>query len=202
VLTDDFQIASAISPTAASVWLIETTPDLPGVFEGFSGTLGWAIYAAAGSFPSTTPLAVGSDASPSLTDVGDDSGGHDVFRADLDLVGSLASGSLALGPGTYWFALHEGNYFSPDDGSEIRWLVSLDAVAGTRARIDFDETAPGSGWFDIGVDNDYAYRLTAVPEPASMTLLMLGAVAVGWRRWRAFGASRSQQVECKDPALS
>ncbi len=80
VLANDFQVASATSPATASAWLIETTPDIPGVFEGFSGTLGWAIYASAGSFPSTMPLAVGSDASPVLTDVGDDLGGQDVFR--------------------------------------------------------------------------------------------------------------------------
>jgi hypothetical protein len=200
VLADDFQITTSITPALVSVWLIEVTPDIPGVLEGFGGTLGWAIYPSSGSFPGNSPLAMGSDAAPVMVDVGEDGNGHDVFRADIDLPGSLSSGSLALSPGTYWFALHEGSYFSADDGSEIRWLRSLDPISGTRPRFDLNETAPGSAWLDIGVNIDAAFRMTAVPEPSGLALLSSSLFCIALvRRCRLAAAENNRHLNRSRP---
>ncbi|MDE8653109.1 tandem-95 repeat protein [Novosphingobium album (ex Liu et al. 2023)] len=89
-------------------------------FDGFSGTFGWAIYAAdSGTGAPGALLFSGSDASPVLADTGLLSlYGTDVFDAKISL------GGVSLEAGDYWIMLHEGAWLSPGDNTPIFWISS------------------------------------------------------------------------------
>lgn len=142
----------------------------------FSGTIGFRILADSAGNPGSS-LALGSDAGVVLVDNGTFNDGTKEYRFLVNL------GSIALGAGTYWLALHEGVMGAANDGTIIFWnttgstlsqvqstsdLNGLTGYAATRGSLSFQLLdAPAHG----------------VPEPSSWAL-MLGAGAMLTRRLR------------------
>jgi hypothetical protein len=79
---------------------------------------------------------------------------------------------IPLGPGVYWI---EGNVIGPENNF---WMIRQQ-VTGSECWInyeDFGGMMPGSALF--GGPADLSFKLTGIPEPASLFLLGLGALAL------------------------
>ena len=107
-----------------------------GTFDNFSGTLGWAIYTNNADLPGTL-LFTGNDASPGIVDTGLNFGAtNDIFTATIDL------GGISLPAGDYFIALHEGDWLSPYDGSQIWWHATTNDTSGVDAAVATDPVNP------------------------------------------------------------
>ena len=118
-----------------------------GVFNGFSGTLSWAIYTDAAGKPGSI-LFSGSDTSPELADTGKPCSAttSDLFRARISFGREIEVGAV-----NYWLALHEGAWGSVPDGSNIYWASTPDLV-GVGTRQDLDTENPTDWLTDISTD--------------------------------------------------
>ncbi len=115
-----------------------------GLIDGFSGTISWGIYSSVNGEPGTL-LFSGSDNTPQMVDTGLSFSGttDDVVMATIDL------GSVTLDPGSYFLALHEGVWGSPNDGSEIYWMKTSTDL-GVNGFHFTPNTANPSNWsFDV-----------------------------------------------------
>src|SRR6185295_9937703 len=63
---------------------------------------------------------------------------------------------VELGPGTYWLALHEGDWLSEYDGSLV-FLIAGTRLVGQGVRSDTIPEAPSS--WNVYSDNDSAFVL-------------------------------------------
>ncbi len=145
--------------SAVDVWLLDDEENDNGVLDTFGGTLGWAIYANSSGKPGTL-LASGRDPAPALADTGLQSAAStDAVRARIRL-----GRAISLTTGTYWFALHEGNWGSAYDGSEVTWAFAT-ASFGNSSWGDSNEVSPGS--WGLGPDADPAFVVFEDPIFAS-----------------------------------
>jgi hypothetical protein len=150
VVAVDLEVPTGVRLDSLTVWLAEGTGTTPGVLEGFSGTLSWALYLDDGG-PDLYPTFAGSDPDPEIVPVL--AYANETFRVRLDLdVRGVVSG-------TYWLALHEGPWGSIYDGSEVFWRSAGSAVGAT-ARIAGNEQSPGS-WIVAGGDPAFAVEADA-----------------------------------------
>ena len=84
---------------------------------------------------------------------------------------------LALAAGTYWLVLHNGSPSDFGDPNEFLWATT-DANKSFGGHESF---GPGSPW--TGNYHEHAFRVTAVPEPAQVLMLLAGgALLLGLRR--------------------
>lgn len=145
----DFTLGTTTTVSAVDVWLGDNTVNDNGVVDSFGGTLGWAIYANGANLPGAL-LASGQDASPVLVDTGlQDTVGSDIVRARFRL-----GRALELSAGTYWLAVHEGDWGSVDDASEVYWVYAPSTV-GLSSYADFEEQNPVT--WDDGPHQDSAF---------------------------------------------
>ncbi len=150
VCASDFVLQSPRRIDSLDAWIADLGPE-NGQLDGFSGTLSWAIYSDAAGFPAGL-VASGKDATAQ------------VFDADLPpaLGGDIARIRIELRPGptlpagTWWLALHEGDWGSAGDGSAVRWVG--EPLLHSTARQAADETNPGS-WYEQDQDRDLAFVL-------------------------------------------
>ncbi|QAY76182.1 tandem-95 repeat protein [Sphingosinicella sp. BN140058] len=150
-VANDFTLGAPTQLAGFSAWLADGQGNDNGIFDNFSGTLGWAIYS--GTDHPETIVASGSVGSPVATDTGTQSWfGEDVFRFD-----GAFDAPVTLGAGTYWFALREGAWGDTSlDFTSIYWQ-DADSVAG-HGYASFSDMA-GAWVIDA---NDGAFTLTAI----------------------------------------
>jgi hypothetical protein len=156
----DFTLSEARTVSAVDVFLYDGVTN--GTFDGFGGTLSWAIYSQTSGLPGTV-VATGADAAVAIGETDEvDFFGSDLVRARIDL-----SPPPALEPGTYWLALHEGVWGSADDGSSIFWHFRHPSVGGVAATTT-DEVG-GIGWIagSLGASYDLSFVLFESPIFAS-----------------------------------
>lgn len=183
VHAQDFVLTSQAALTDLRVWLSETSiPIDDGTFQGFSGTLGWGIYADAGGSPGA--FVTSGQGAPTITDtLLNNTFSGDIFTADLTLPGPI------LAPGSYWFALHEGAWLSPGDVTSIGWFITTTPF-GVGHFTDLNETAPGTNW-QGPFTSELAIVLqgTIVPEPSSLILGAIGLLPLAAYASRRRGAA-------------
>lgn len=152
VSASDFYLGAAATIGSIDTWIGDAGPN-NGVFDGFNGTLSWALYSDSAGDPGTL-IASGSDTTPKVLDSGLDMiGDRDVARVRIEL-----RPRPTLAAGTWWLVLHEGAWGSPGDaGSNIFWSRSSSLLYST-SRYSFDETNPGS-WSELFSDADLAFVL-------------------------------------------
>lgn len=138
VMAESFTLTSATTLSLFEALLEDNGLAEDDVFNEFSGTLSWAIYAADPDGGPGTLLFTGNDSNPILTDTGLLSGyNNDIFNAKISL------GAVSLEAGDYWIALHEGDWLSAYDNSPIYWINSgNDPNPSAPAAIATAETNP------------------------------------------------------------
>ena len=168
VQAENFTLGNATTLNHLNVYLLDTGNGTA-TFDGFSGTLSFAIYANDGSGQPGTLLFTGADLAPLPIDTGVDAFGRDVFQFAVNL------GGIALPAGNYWFALHEGAWLSPSDGSELFWMLSANDVTGIVHVSTGNETAP-SGTY-TAQPGGLSFSLNAPTEQVPYNLKGLITVA-------------------------
>jgi hypothetical protein len=187
VAADDFTLGVGVTLTGGTFW---SSANFDPFGDSFSGTIGWAVLADSSGSPGAI-LFSGADSAPVLTDTGVQIFGTEEWEIDFSL------GSVSLGPGTYWLALHESALGTPDDGSTIYWDTT-GSQTGSLSQITADVTA-ASGWSSNtalvnGNGSDLAFLLssnsgTSTPEPSAAGLVGVGILAIWFssrrrRLWR------------------
>jgi hypothetical protein len=152
----DFTLSEARTVSAVDVFLYDGVTN--GTFDGFGGTLSWAIYSQTSGLPGTI-VATGADAAVAIGETDEvDFFGSDLVRARIDL-----SPPPALEQGTYWLALHEGVWGSEGDGTTIFWHLREPKVGAPVASAT-DEVG-GTGWVAGSPDNDYDLSFVLFESP-------------------------------------
>ena len=161
---EDFMLGSATILDS----IVFTSAEASGAYRG---SIWWAVMGNDGGMPGATTLASGSQSS--------------VLRTSLGLAKGLTEYSnsfrlnapLSLAAGTYWLVLHNGNPTDFGDPNEFLW-------AGAAANKSFggvESFGRGAPW--TGNFSEHAFRVSAVPEPAQLLMLLAGgAVLLGLRR--------------------
>ena len=164
-IANDVDVPSFSRLDTLTVWLAEVGGSDNGVFEGFSGSIGWGIYLD-DSGPDTL-LYSGTDLAPEVIDSGLTYGATaDVFKVRIHLDGRPQV------VGDVWIALREGPWGTVGDGSEILW-VNSDFIVGSTSVASANEASPGS-WFSdtisdpalvAEVDPIHWIQVPGVPSP-------------------------------------
>ena len=172
VRADNFTLSDPLLISDITAYLADSlgSPD-NGVLDGFDGTLSWAIYEDNGSELPGTLISTGNDASPTLIDTGNNFGGSlDIVAATIDI------GGLALAAGDYWIALHEGNWLSPGDGTEVFWLGTTNDTTGIYSATGSPPTNP----VYTASSDSYAFSLasTSIRATEGVTIDLKGVIEI------------------------
>lgn len=153
VSANDFALAAPASFSSIETWWHEYgTPDDDRTFDGFSGTVGWALYSDFGGSPAIL-LDSGSSSEVEFVDSGlQTPSDDDVWRIRVAL-----GRSVALGPATYWLALHEGAWGSPYDNTALFWYWGTSSF-GAGAFADDNPESPGEWGYSS--DQELAFTLS------------------------------------------
>lgn len=152
VSAEDFVLTASYTLTGGTAVLNDNEQNDNGVLDSFSGTLGWAIYSNDAGIPGTL-LYSGQDSTLAYTDTGLQSANSDVVT-----VGFEFGMPITLEAGTYWLALHEGNWGSELDGSLV-WWQQTSAGSGAGRYTSLDLASP-SDWETEG--DNAAFSLEGV----------------------------------------
>jgi hypothetical protein len=162
---DDFAVTTTLAFDLIRFWGL-----LPsGV--AYTPTMFWEVLTDAGGVPSTTSVASGSAVASAFlrTSLGV---GFDSWQFDLGV------GPQLLGPGIFWLALHDGQPGDVTDSS-LLWEMT-NARHGSEFAVDFMPVNEWSGSFggDLAFELVDSAPVTATPEPATLTLVASGLIAV------------------------
>ncbi len=160
-VTDSFSLASDTTLDSATVGLWVFPGDTPTNVAWSIGTTAFGTDVASGTsaFTNTFQFTNGF--------------GYDIYSSMFALSGTVAGGT------PYWLTLSNGTTAKQD-------LLFWDDNSGPSSAIDKFDGPVGSEAFTL---NGSPTTAAPVPEPASLTLLGLGLVGMGAKRWRQRKAS-------------
>jgi len=176
VQAEDFTLTVPTVLTAMHFW----TAELPG--NPWDGTLEYFLFDDVAGQPASTPFVSGLGVNIVRLNVGNPwavnpNATQYEYSFDLDApVNLLAS--------TYWVGLHLASSYGPLAG-DVYWATTSLALGASGAHSHGAPAGNFGSWNESAVH--LAFNLTdgsapAIPEPASMSLLALGALALRRRR--------------------
>lgn len=164
---DDFSLSAGANVITDVHWTgLYAFADTPQAVDNFV----IEFYADVAGAPAVAPFATRAVGNPGRLDTGTDtSAGFDLFAYSADIA------PLAVAPGTtFWISIVNDTTVDTDDN----WFWGMqDAVGNSFVR--FDST---SAWTQFNNAHEFSLTGPAVPEPSSLVLLALGAIALAGRR--------------------
>jgi hypothetical protein len=160
---EDFSLSADYTLTDVHFWSLEAS-------GAYRGSISWSIMTNSDGKPDRE-LATGTQSVVTRTNTG----------SFLDLTEFSNAFNLnapvMLGAGTYWLVLHNGSFCDMGDPNEYLWETSA-ANSTTRGQELLGDLP---GWETNS--NEHAFQITAVPEPATVVMLLAGIVlTAGLRR--------------------
>lgn len=168
LVAEDFPVASAATLTNLEFWDIEGA-------GAYNGSISWFLYSNVAGLPGAI-LAQGSASTAgqiTRTATGNVALGFNEFDDVMNLTASLISGSLAVGPGTFWIGLHDGDvsnfafqdfYWETTDNNTTKFGVG-------------DDLTQSPSW--VSTLQEHAFNVSgdlsaATPEPGTVAMLAAG----------------------------
>jgi hypothetical protein len=139
VVANDFQFAAPASFSSLEVWLSDGATGDNGVLDHFSGVLSWAVYANGVGDKPGGEVASGTGTTWALVDTAfQNVTDRDVARVQISL-----DRTVQLSAGTYWLAVHEGEWLSIFDNFSVALYDSTTLLLGGQW-VDANEQTPGT----------------------------------------------------------
>jgi PEP-CTERM motif len=170
LVAEDFPVASAATLTNLEFWDIEGP-------SAYNGSISWFLYNSVAGLPGTV-LAQGSASTAGqitrAATVNTNVLGFAEFDDVINLTASLTTGSLAVGPGTYWIGLHNGDISNISPVQDFYWETTDN---NTTTFGVFDDLTNSPSWDTTS--QEHAFNISgdlsvATPEPGTVALLAAG----------------------------
>ena len=170
LVVEDFPVASAATLTSLEFWDVEGP-------TGYNGSISWFLYSDLAGLPGAI-VAQGSASGAgqitrTATGINNIIGGYDEFDDVMNLTASLTTGSLAVGPGTYWIGLHDGDISNITPFQDFYWETTDNNASPTFGV--FDDLTVAPSWDTTS--QEHAFNVSgdlATPEPGTVAMLAAG----------------------------
>jgi len=159
---DNFNSGGNTGITHVQFWALATG------LADFTGTVGWGFYTDAAGTPGVA-VASGNSAATMVATGAAQTLGLDEYAVNFDVNVPVATNTV------YWLVLHNGPS-NTDPGTSFYWAWSSGASGNSQNQFLGD-----TAW--VGNDAELAFQVTAVPEPASLSLIA-GGLITGWMKRR------------------
>jgi PEP-CTERM motif len=170
LVAEDFPVASAATLTNLEFWDIEGP-------TAYNGSISWFIYSTVAGLPGTV-LAQGSASTAGqitrTATVNTNVLGFAEYDDVINLTTSLTAGSLAVGPGTYWIGLHDGDISNISPFQDFYWETTANNATTFGV---FDDLTTSPSWDTTS--QEHAFNISgsgslATPEPGTVAMLAAG----------------------------
>jgi hypothetical protein len=159
---DDFNSGANTGITHVQFWALASG------LADFTGTIDWGFYTDAAGIPGAA-VASGNSAATMVATGAPQTFGLDEYAVNFDVDATVSMNTV------YWLVLHNGPS-NTDPGTNFYWAWSSGASGNSQNQYLGD-----TNW--ISNDAELAFQVTAVPEPASLSLIA-GGLFTGWLKRR------------------
>ncbi len=158
---DNFNTGGNTIISHVQFWALATAP------SDFTGTVDWGFYTDAAGSPGAS--VVSGNTAATMTATGNTTLGLNEYSLEFDVNALLAANT------TYWLVLHNGPSNTAPN-TNFNWAWSNDAGGDSQG-----QDISAAGW--VPNETELAFQVTAVPEPASLSLIA-GGLVTGWLKRR------------------
>jgi len=172
IVAEDFSLSGGVTLTGFEFWSLEGAAQYHGnitwfLYSDSSGPNAILAQGSASTALQITRTATSNNCCPNF----------DEFDNVVSFTDSLTSGSLVLGPGTYWLGLHNGD-ISNTAFDDFYWETT-DNNATTFGV--FQDLPPGGGW--TTTSQEHAFNISGeTPEPGTWAMISVGLAFLAIRR--------------------
>jgi hypothetical protein len=105
------------------------------------------------------------------------------YRNSAESLVTVDIDPVTLGPGSYWLTLHNGPLSNNEPASSTRMLMwQSTSATPSPGLVGLEDIVPFEGTWENAFFGERSFQLVGVPEPASVSSLLLVGLAVRQRR--------------------